>query len=189
MPTERTRLVSLPSSTFNAQVAVEPRRISELLQADGWQTVPETDWRWIIQALNPEPDQASLPLLGRAFQGHSEILLLRKNLPPDGRLLTLRLWDSGVRLMPGRQILYLGQLSEERLVQRFGLFSYWRSTAVAPQHFRPIRERLSGLEQKIVAEHLLLLRDPRDAESAAAIRRSGSGAGPLAGFAVAPTGR
>ena len=47
--------------------------------------MPETDWRWIIQALNPEPDQASLPLLGRAFQGRSEALLLRKNLEPDGR--------------------------------------------------------------------------------------------------------
>ena len=86
----------------------DPEQISALLEHDGWESVPETDWRWIIQALNPEPDQASLPLLGRAYQGRSEVLLLRKNLEPDGRLLTIRLWDSGIRLVPGGQVLYLG---------------------------------------------------------------------------------
>ena len=127
LPRDRTRLVSVAARQFNAQVAADPDVITDRLVPAGWEPVPETDWRWIVQALNPEPDQASLPLLGRAYQGRSESLLLRKNIEPDGRLLTIRLWDSGVRLMPGGQVLYLGQLSEEELVQRFGLFSYWRS--------------------------------------------------------------
>ncbi len=158
MPMERTRLSSVESRKFNAQIAVEPAQISVLLERAGWESVPETDWRWVIQALNPEPDQASLPLLGRAYEGRSEVLLLRKNLEPDGRLLTIRLWDSGVRLAPGGQVLYLGQLSEEVLVQRFGLFSFWRSTAVERSQFRPIREPLEALEQKLVADKLLLIR-------------------------------
>ena len=161
MPMERTQLTSVASRTFNAQIAADPEHISALLKKVGWETVPPTDWRWIIQALNPEPDQASLPLLGRAYQGRSEVLLLRKNLEPDGRQLTIRLWDSGVRLMPGDEVLYLGQLSEEILVQRLGLFSYWRSTAVDPGHFMPLRQPLGSLDQKRVSEQLLLIRAPQ----------------------------
>jgi len=161
MPMERTRLSSVESRKFNAQIAVEPAQISALLERAGWESVPETDWRWVIQALNPEPDQANLPLLGRAYEGRSEVLLLRKNLRPDGRLLTIRLWDSGVRLVPGGQVLYLGQLSEEVLVQRFGLFSFWRSTAVERSQFGPIREPLEALDQKLVADKLLLIRPPQ----------------------------
>jgi len=158
MPKERTHLSSVASRNFNAQIAAEPAQISALLERAGWENVPKTDWRWIIQALNPEPDQASLPLLGRAYQGRSEEMLLRRNLEPDGRLLTIRLWDSGVRLVPGGQVLYLGQLSEEELVQRFGLFSFWRSTAVDRKQFGPIREPLESLDQKLVADKLLLIR-------------------------------
>ena len=158
MPMERTRLSSVASRKFNAQIAADPAQISRLLEQAGWESVPEADWRWIIQALNPNPDQANLPLLGRAYQGRSEELLLRRNLEPDGRLLTIRLWDSGVRLMPGERVLYLGQLSEEVLVQSLGLFSYWRSTAVERNQFRPMREPLKSLEQNLVAEKLLLIR-------------------------------
>lgn len=160
LPMERTRLTSVASRRFNAQVAADPERVAALLEQAGWSKEPEADWRWIIQALNPEPDQASLPLLGRAYQGRSETLLLSRDLEPEGRMLTVRLWDSGVRLEPGGQVLYLAQLSEEVLVQRLGLFSYWRSTAVDKSHFRPLREPLAGLEQKRVDENLLLIRAP-----------------------------
>jgi hypothetical protein len=158
LSSERTQLSSVASRSFNAQVAVDPATISELLEPAGWTMEPEADWRWIIQALNPEPRQASLPLLGRAYQGRSEVLLLSKDLEPEGRLLTIRLWDSGVRLEPGGQVLYLAQLSEEVLVQRLGLFSYWRSTSVDQSHFEPLRDPLRSLQQKRVGENLLLIR-------------------------------
>jgi undecaprenyl-diphosphatase len=161
LPAERTQLSSVASRSFNAQIAADPERISDLLEKAGWESVPHSDWRWIIQALNPEPNQASLPLLGRAYQGRSEVLLLRRNLEPDGRLLTIRLWDSGYRLSPGGQVLYLGQLSEEELAQRLGLFSYWRSTAVGRSRFQPVREPLNSLEQKLVDDRLLLIRSPQ----------------------------
>jgi len=158
LPMERTQLSSVASRSFNAQVAADPAKISALLERVGWTKEPEVGWRWIIQALNPEPRQASLPLLGRAFQGRSEELLLSRDLVPEGRLLTIRMWDSGVRLEPGGQVVYLAQLSEEVLVQRFGLFSYWRSTSVDQSHFSPLRDPLSSLEQKQVDEKLLLIR-------------------------------
>ena len=133
--------------------------ILQLLEQAGWERVPESDWRWILQALNPDPDQASLPLLGRAYQGRSEELLMRKKLESKGRMLTVRLWDSGVRLLPGRQVLYLGQLSEEQLVQRFGLFSYWRSVPGSDRDLRWVREALGELDQKVEHGDLLLLRE------------------------------
>ena len=158
LPEERSRLSSLASRRFNLQVAVTPGTLTRMLVADGWEPVPASDWRWVLQALNPEPDQASLPLLGRAYLGWSEELLLRRTAQPDGRLLTIRLWDSGVRLMPGGQVLYLGQMSEEELVQRLGLFSYWRAAPMREQLQQPLLEALGSLEQKRVAGGLLLLR-------------------------------
>ncbi len=159
LPTERTRLASVASRQFNAQIGVNPDEIARLLEQAGWERVPESDWRWILQALNPEPDRASLPLLGRAYQGRSEELLMRKNLDAKGSMLTVRMWDSGVRLLPERQALYLGQLSEEELVQRFGLFSYWRSVPGSDSEMRWVREALGGLDQKIEQGNLLLLRE------------------------------
>ncbi len=158
VPEDRTRFASVAARRFNAQVAADPSLIAALLAPGGWESVPDSDWRWIVQALNPDPDQASLPLLGRAYMGRSEALLLRKNIAPEGRLLTVRLWDSGFRLLPDRQVLYLGQLSEERLVQRFGLFSYWKSTPMSAELQTPVRDLLDSLEQKQVSGELLLVR-------------------------------
>jgi hypothetical protein len=59
--------------------------------------------------------------------------------------------------------LYLGQLSEEVLVQRFGLFSYWRATSLGSDRFRPLQEPLVNLEQKLADDKLLLIR-PRQAD-------------------------
>ena len=159
MPSDRTSLVSVKSRRFNAQIAIDKNRISGLLEQAGWERVPETDWRWILQALNPEPDQASLPLLGRAYQGRSEELLLRRGQAGSDRILTVRMWDSGVRLQPGGRTLYLAQLSEELLVQRFGLFSYWRSVPISATDLRSLREIFNALDQRLEQDGLLLLRE------------------------------
>ncbi len=159
LPKDRTSLLSVASRRFNAQIGVNPDKIAQLLEQAGWERVPESDWRWILQALNPEPDQASVPLLGRAYEGRSEELLMRRKLGPKGRILTLRMWDSGVRLLPDHQVLYFGQLSEEKLVQRFGLFSYWRSVPGSDRDMKWIREALDELDQKLVPGKILLLRE------------------------------
>jgi hypothetical protein len=179
LPEDRARLASVAARRFNAQVAVDPTVIAARLAGAGWEPVPDSDWRWILQALNPEPDEATLPLLGRAYMGRSEQLLLRKNIAPEGRLLTIRLWDSGVRLLPAGQVLYLGQMSEEILVQRFGLFSYWKSSPMSLKLQRPIRELLGDLEQKLAADGLLLVR----------VSRTENAAGPRPDFAVVQSGR
>jgi hypothetical protein len=159
LPTERTSVSSLASRRFNAQVAIDAQQMARLLSRDGWQQVAAGDWRWILQALNPKPNEASLPLLGRAFRGRSEALLLRKLHPDTGQLFTVRLWDSGVRLVPGNRVLYLAQFSEERLIQRLGSFSYWRSEPLDLNGMKTIRAALQGLAQKTVDDGLLLIRN------------------------------
>jgi hypothetical protein len=61
--------------------------------------------------------------------------------------------------MPGERVLYLGQISEEVLRQRFGLFSYWRASSPDQKHMRPILDALNTLEQKQAQPGLVLLRD------------------------------
>ena len=160
LPTERTRVSALPATTFNVQLAVTPQRLAERLADDGWTPVPESDWRWFLQALNPEPTQRSLPLIGRAYQGRPEALLLQKNIAPEGRLMTFRLWDSGVRLAPEGTVVYLGQWVEETLVQRLGLFSYWRATPLDPVRVQRVLQALAPLDWKRVDHGLVLVREP-----------------------------
>jgi membrane protein DedA with SNARE-associated domain len=159
LPGERTSVSSVASRRFNAQVAVAPDRVAEILSRSGWERVPESDWRWVLKALNPEPNEASLPLLGRAFRGQPESLLMRRDNPRTGKLVTVRMWDSGVVLDPQKQALYLAQVSEEQLVQRLRLFSFWRSAPFDLGGMQPLREELGELEEKIVGDNLLLLRE------------------------------
>ncbi|MDT8320479.1 MAG: DedA family protein [Xanthomonadales bacterium] len=164
LPEERAPLISVVSRRFNAQLAVDTQRVATALQDAGWVEVTEPDWRWILQALNPSPDEASLPLLGRAYEGQSEALLLRKAGDRPGRLKTLRMWDSGIRLLPDERVLYLGQISAEALVQRLGIFSYWKATPLEPDQLERLRSELIGLDQKMVADGLLLIREPLASE-------------------------
>jgi hypothetical protein len=60
--------------------------------------------------------------------------------------------------MPGEQVLYLGQLSEEELVQRLNLFSYWRATPMSEAFERRVLGALESLELKRVEDGLLLIR-------------------------------
>lgn len=157
LPAERTPSLAPSLRRFNLQVAAQLDVLEQSLARAGWQREPDSDWRWIIQALNPAPDEDSLPLLGRAYLGRSEDLLLRKQLP-DGRLVTFRLWDSGVRLQPGTTPLYLVQLAEEQLVQRLGAFSYWRARPLDGAEVDRMTQSLTELEQRRVSGELLLLR-------------------------------
>ncbi|MDX1556249.1 MAG: hypothetical protein R3212_09500, partial [Xanthomonadales bacterium] len=78
--------------------------------------------------------------------------------PGEGRLRTIRFWDSGVRLMPGRQTLYLGQLSDEQLVQRFRLISYWRSAAINGAQLPEAGSLFPGMDTQDSGEGLILVR-------------------------------
>ena len=67
--------------------------------------------------------------------------------------------DPGFRVAPGGQEVYLGQVTEEILIQRLGLFSYWRATPPQPAQIEGVLRALEPLEQRIVDEGLLLVRE------------------------------
>ena len=159
LPPERAILGSAAARRFNFQVAASLESLEEMLVDQGWQTVESADWRWLIKALNPDPDESTLPLVPRSFEGRSEDLLLRQDLSADGRLRAIRFWDSGIRLVPGDTAVYLAMVSEEQLVQRFGFISYWRSVPLPESRLPTVDQLFPGLEASTTETGLMLLRE------------------------------
>ncbi len=155
-----------------------PAAIVAGLADHGWTPAADAGWEWIVQSLNPEPDQGTLPLIGKDYLGHEEVLALRRSSAAQDRQLVLRLWDSGVRLQPGDQVLYLGQLSLEVLAQRLRLISYWQAQP-APEG--ALEELAAGLEEFVVrpaSQDLLLIRHPAPPGISARFPAGAAGAGP-----------
>ena len=118
LPRERTQLTSVVAREFNFQFAGEPEKLTQLLVSHGWQQAEPANWRWTILSINPEPTEFTLPPLKRDYLGHADILLLHRLGGDPLMQETIRLWDSGVRLKPSGQVVYLGQIANEMLVQR-----------------------------------------------------------------------
>ncbi len=156
LPRTRTRLTTAPAQRFNFQYAGDPQKLALLLAAHGWQQVEPANWRWTVLSLNPESNALNLPPLKRDYLGHPDTLLLHR---PGGDPLaqeTVRLWDSGARLEPDGQPLYLGQVAVEVLEQWIRLFSYWRVTPTEPAMLSGLAGELEGLQIKWADSSMLL---------------------------------
>ena len=97
--------------------------------------------------MNPDATNETLPPLRKDYLGHADTLLLHRIGVNPLMQETLRLWDSGVRLKPSGKALYLGQVSNEKLVQRFHTYSYWSATSIDDQHLAQLAE--SGDAQRV----------------------------------------
>ena len=73
---------------------------------------------------------------------------------------TIRIWDSGARLVPSGQPVYLGQVANEVLVQRMGIYSYWSAAPVLGDSIQVLQEEARGMPVKRVDKSMLLLRQP-----------------------------
>jgi membrane protein DedA with SNARE-associated domain len=160
LPRELTRFSPAAARAFNFQVAVEPAQFAAALAPEAWRADVPADWTWLIQALNPDPDPAQLSLLGKDHLGRPEVLRLRRFDAALGTHQTLRLWDSGARLAPSGQPVYLGQLAEENLVRRLRLLTYWRSMATEPAALDEVAMALGTFELRQADKELLLVRVP-----------------------------
>lgn len=158
LPRERTRFQAVAAQTFNAQFAVDLAWIQSELQDKGWELAPDANWKWLMRALNPSPDFNSLPLIGKDYLGHAEVLKLRWTGDQPDRQLTVRIWDSGARVSPGEQPLYLAQFSEEVLHRRLALFSHWRAFPTEPVAWEQLKRDLSVFSSRQVASDLILFR-------------------------------
>ena len=74
---------------------------------------------------------------------------------------TLRIWDSGMRLDPGGEAVYLGLIAEELLVQRVMLFSYWSAWPAGDEKLRRLALEVGNLRLRRAAEDLLLIHSPQ----------------------------
>ena len=158
LPEERSVLGSPAARRFNLQIAATPEQLALMLGEQGWEAVEPADWRWLIRSLNPDPDETTLPLIARSFEGRSEYLLMQMDVPGEGRVHSIRFWDSGIRLSPDGAVLFLAQLSEEQLVQRFKVISFWRSVPLSESQVAGIESLIPGMQSEKTPSGLVLLR-------------------------------
>lgn len=158
LPTERTPLKTVLSREFNVQFAGTPEDLTQLLRAHGWQVAQPANWRWTILSMNPEATEHTLPPLKRDYLGRADSLLLHRLGGDPLAQETLRIWDSGVRLEPSGEAVYLGQVAAEVLVQRMRVFSYWSAKPVSRASLEQLATELSGLETRWGKPSLLLIR-------------------------------
>jgi hypothetical protein len=159
LPRERTSLGSKHARNFNFQFAGRPEDLTELLSGHGWQVSEPANWRWLILAMNPDATNKTLPPLKKDYLGHADTLLLHRDGDDPKQQETMRIWDSGVRLKPSGQALYLGQISNERLVQRFHIYSYWSATSINDKHVAYLADEAKGWSIKWADPTMLLIKE------------------------------
>jgi hypothetical protein len=164
LPRERTHFSSVLAREFNAQLALPLAEIRQAMLDSGWEVASPPSWQWLMKAVNPAPGVEDLPLLGKDYIGHAEVLIMRRPLAADDEQMSFRVWDSGVRLVPGERTLYFAQLSRESVRQRLAFFSYWRAEPADPDLLPGL---LAGFESRQVADGLWLFRFPAPTEIAA----------------------
>ena len=160
VPRERSRHRLVLVREFNFQIALPLETIRETLLQEGWEPLPPANWTWLMKTLNPNPDVSSLAVLSKDFQGRGEVLKLRSPEADRASQLTFRAWDSGIRLVPGDQPLYLVQWSEELLQQRLKFFSHWRAVPLATERIEDLAGMFSAYGLKKARAGLWLVGEP-----------------------------
>jgi len=161
LPRERIQSKTVAVREFNFQFAGEPAELAHALESHGWQKAQPANWRWVILSINPEPDETTLPPLKRDFVGHPDSLLMHRLGGDPLRQETVRIWDSGVRLEPSGQAVYLGLVAEELLVQRMKLFSYWSARPAAAEALQQLARETIVFQVQQPADGMLLIMSPQ----------------------------
>ena len=167
LPRERTHLKSVLARKFNFQFAGEPESLSRTLASHGWQEAEPANWRWSMLSMNPEPTEFTLPPLRRDYLGHADILLLHRLGGDPSMQETIRIWDSGVRLKPTGQAVYLGLMATEVLIQRMRFFSYWSAKPASVTSLDQLTGEISDLHIKSTGDSMMIIRDVQIPESVA----------------------
>lgn len=168
LPIERSRLQSVRARGFNLQVAAPLDTVRDALSEAGWEQAEPAGRAWLLKALNPEPTERTLPLVGKDFLGHPEVLVMRQPVPGSAGAgqFVLRLWDSGTRLEPDGRTVYIGHLTGEQLERVVWFFSYWRATELTREEVRSLVFGVAGLEFGEPAGGPVLIRPTHPPEGA-----------------------
>lgn len=160
LPRQRSQLQSVPAREFNFQYAGQAENLARVLAEHGWQEAEPANWRWLLLTINPEPTEFTLPPLRRDYLGHADILLLHRLGGDPFTQETIRIWDSGFRLKPGGETVFLGQINSEVMVQRLMFFSYWRAVPASSESLARLKEEAGGLQSSRKDGGFLLIREP-----------------------------
>ena len=117
--------------------------------------------------MNPEPTEFTLPPLRRDYLGHADILLLHRLGGDPSTQETICIWDSGVRLKPTGQAVYLGLMATEVLIQRMRFFSYWSAKPASVTSLDQLTGEISDLHIKSTGDSMMIIRDVQIPESVA----------------------
>jgi membrane-associated phospholipid phosphatase len=125
VPEQRSEFGGIASQQLNSQVAGDIQGMKRALADNGWS--------WPLKSLNPNASHLNLPIPARNYLGRPELLHMHSGAGNNQQVETFRLWDSGWQLADESEPLYVGQLMNETLNRRLGLFSFWRGTAATNQ--------------------------------------------------------
>jgi hypothetical protein len=177
---ERTISRAVEVRDFNVQLAgpaqMPADSLREQLLQQGWTVTEPAGWRWLLQSLNPNASERTLPLTGKNYQGYRELLVMRRPGSQPERQEVLRLWESGTTLIPGGQKVLLGQYHEESVVTRLWFFSHWRAQPVSAQQLSSLAGYLGTLQARLAAPDMLLIRPASFSGNAAALPSAPAGA-------------
>lgn len=116
LPALRIDLEGEREQAIDLQWAGDLDRIDLSLTGAGWQRPVALDMSSAMRWLLPQGDPVQLPVLPHFHAGHHEVLR-RLLQDPDGQLWILRLWPADTRLSPGALPLWIGVVSDLRLLR------------------------------------------------------------------------
>jgi membrane protein DedA with SNARE-associated domain len=159
LPKSRDDFAHLKNHPMNLQYQGSVEALGAALEQTGWQAVDTDaglDW---LKLLSPSTDMAQLPALPHSHEGRYESYQFIK--PVEDQRLTLYLWPSRYILQPEGEIIWLGEVGEQRIKHKMGLISYPVTQQDHQQALQQLADDLaeSGLQIKRPAgKSVILLR-------------------------------
>ncbi|MES9843610.1 MAG: LssY C-terminal domain-containing protein, partial [Candidatus Sedimenticola sp. 6PFRAG5] len=109
-------------------------------------------WEDMLKLLSPSLKLNALPVLPQVHGAEHETLILEKNISDDQRLV-LRLWPAHVRLTPGGENLWLGNVTAQQKVQAAGLLTFAETTRDFSTPFSALLSDLASLSADQLVTH------------------------------------
>lgn len=129
-------------------------QLRDRLLASGWHAPTDLSVGSSLLWLSPDPALAELPVLPVVHDGRHESLVLMHPDATPGQRFVLRLWPADVRLEGNGNNIYIGNVSEQYLVQPVPLFSFPRTGGDFETPLLKLRAQLQHLDQKLVQHPL-----------------------------------
>lgn len=146
LPAQRNEENSRQRWPLDVQVAGPLAPLRAALEAHGWRTQPQAEWRDALALLDddiPELDQVVLPA---TLDAHAETLLLRRPGPGPGEQLALRLWPAPAALSDGTP-LWLATTQTLVVTKPLGAAVLWRPAEHDGTALDAVETALAGFPQ------------------------------------------